>query len=167
MILRQRGLPYQVSADGLVTNNVKVKLVNREDRPQRIRLDVLFPEGGSVLGIQNELPLEPGQMQTLDAVLAAPRSAFSTPTLQAELLVTSTDKSGRESTGVAPSSARHDQSSGANLTTEQPQAHRPRFSIWPGTIFVLIRLNVVISGSRSGLPSSRARPWSRTTTNAR
>ncbi|MBX3384978.1 MAG: cytochrome c oxidase accessory protein CcoG [Phycisphaeraceae bacterium] len=98
MILRQRGLPYQVSADGLVTNNVKVKLVNREDRPQRIRLDVLFPEGGSVLGIQNELPLEPGQMQTLDAVLAAPRSAFSSPNLQAELLVTSIDDSGREST---------------------------------------------------------------------
>lgn len=32
------------------------------------------------------------------------------------------------------------------MTTEQPQAHRPRFSIWPGMIFVLIGLNVVIVG---------------------
>jgi cytochrome c oxidase accessory protein FixG len=98
IILRQRGLPYQVSTDGVVTNNVKFKLVNREDRPQRIRVRVVAPEGGTVLGLHDEVSLEPGQMRTFDAVLAAPRSAFYTPTALAELLVTSTSESGSEST---------------------------------------------------------------------
>lgn len=77
MVLRQRGVPYRVDADGLVVNNVKVKLVNRTDTQQTYAFTMLEPQGARFEGLAESVTLDSGAMTTVDAALAAPASSFA------------------------------------------------------------------------------------------
>lgn len=105
-ILRQRGQVYTLAADGMVSNNVRVRLVNRTNTANTYRLSAmpLTESTGSTLASASTatLPtsdavrieaqeaavtLEPGQMHSVLATLIAPASAFKNGVLYTNIHV--------------------------------------------------------------------------------
>jgi cytochrome c oxidase accessory protein FixG len=87
-LLRGQGMPYFVTAEGMVQNGLRVKLVNRTDRPLVLRLSldqtrepVTFDATGQ------EFALKPGETVTQPVLITAPRSLFVVGRADARLIV--------------------------------------------------------------------------------
>jgi cytochrome c oxidase accessory protein FixG len=79
-ILREQGLPYVAGADGTtITNNIKIKLVNRTPAGTTFRVRIVGDSGARIVGGEDgvvSIPAEPRIPTTLGVAVEAPREAF-------------------------------------------------------------------------------------------
>lgn len=93
-VLRGPGLPFSMQDDGLVSNNVRVKIQNRTDEPATYELTVPSIDGAVVVGEQNPMVVEPGQTVTAPMLVRIPSGAFGpTGRVDVDVRVASTDGS--------------------------------------------------------------------------
>ncbi len=92
VLLRSKGQPFSVLEDGSIRNALKVKLTNRADQEQTLKIELGpgAPEG-TVLETREET-LGPGEMKTVTVLSIAPAIEFlkHRGQLEVTLLVTST-----------------------------------------------------------------------------
>jgi polyferredoxin len=86
-VLRGMGAPFSVLADGTVANQIKVKIVNRRDRAATYTAAARGAEGVHVSSEMFPITLEPGEMKTALAILAAPPTVFKDGTCVVEVVV--------------------------------------------------------------------------------
>ncbi|MCG3121819.1 MAG: hypothetical protein GIKADHBN_00190 [Phycisphaerales bacterium] len=86
-VLRGMGAPFSVLADSTVANQIKIKIVNRRDRAATYTAAARGAEGVRVSSEMLPITLEPGEMKTALAILAAPPSAFKDGTCVVEVVV--------------------------------------------------------------------------------
>ena len=87
-VLRGRGHPFAIAADGVVENTFRIKLTNRTDDEREFELTLREPVGASVRWIEGELELDPGETATEAALVRVPRELFKGEPLAAVLVVT-------------------------------------------------------------------------------
>jgi len=79
-ILREQGLPYIASDDGsMITNNIKIKLVNRTPASTTFRVRIVGDTGARIAGAEDgvvSIPSEPRVPTTLGVAVVTPREAF-------------------------------------------------------------------------------------------
>jgi cytochrome c oxidase accessory protein FixG len=76
-VLRGAGTPFSVLPSGLVSNQIRIKIVNRRDSDQHYRLDLAGGGGGvSLIAPDNPLPVPAGKSATTSVFVTAPRGAF-------------------------------------------------------------------------------------------
>ena len=75
-MLRGKGEPYAIEADGRVANQVRVKIANRSraDHQYSIRVDGI--EGGSIIAPMNPLPVAAGHTEVATLFVMLPPQAF-------------------------------------------------------------------------------------------
>lgn len=100
VLLRNKGQPYTVLEDGGVRNVFNVKLTNRADEAQTLKVELGpdAPAGTQVEPI--EIALEPGQMETVTMLAIAPVMEFLQGGGQLEVTLRVTDEAG-ESRDIA------------------------------------------------------------------
>ena len=76
-VMRARGVPYNVMADGRVGNSVQVSLINRLNERAEYRVSVTSPAGLGVEMDENPVVLEAGQMRTVLATIVGGASVYS------------------------------------------------------------------------------------------
>jgi len=136
-LLRGQGLPY-VIVEGEVTNEARVKIVNRTRETARYAISVVSPASARFLGIEGApaMTVEAGASSTLSLRLAAPREVFEDGQAEAVFLIESdTGYSEREAFlllgphGPAPESSEQgpeagDQGSGSSSPVPDPVSRR-------------------------------------------
>jgi polyferredoxin len=79
-ILREQGLPYVSNDDGsMITNNIKIKLVNRTPESATFAVRISGDSGAAFVGAQNGeilIPASPRLPTTQGIAIVAPREAF-------------------------------------------------------------------------------------------
>jgi cytochrome c oxidase accessory protein FixG len=79
-VLRGIGSPFTMTPSGMVMNQIRVKIVNRESADRRYEVSLVEPSGDAgTLGLiapENPLPVHPGKAATAPFFVTAPRSAF-------------------------------------------------------------------------------------------
>ncbi|MFG0275426.1 MAG: cytochrome c oxidase accessory protein CcoG [Phycisphaerales bacterium] len=91
-LLRGQGLPY-VIIDGEVTNEVRVKVVNRTREVASYTISIESPAGARFLGLEAAPTVEvgPGESETISLRVGAARAAFTDGGAEAVFLVTAAD----------------------------------------------------------------------------
>lgn len=94
VLLRSKGQPFTILDDGDIRNVFSVKLTNRADEPQTLRVE-LGPDApeGTVLE-PLEVTLEPGEMDTVTVLTVAPAAEFLRHRGQVGLTLRIVDESG-------------------------------------------------------------------------
>jgi cytochrome c oxidase accessory protein FixG len=95
-ILRARGEPFSVSETGVVTNNVKIKLVNRGEQTASYSISIIGATGSAVKTDSNPVELSAGEMRTILARLEAPGSEFVGGHLSTRLRIVGPDGFSKE-----------------------------------------------------------------------
>ena len=75
-LLRGIGAPFAQGADGLVSNQVRVKVVNRSRAAQDYQITVEGAPAATVIAPENPLHVEPGAMATTSIFVLLPPSEF-------------------------------------------------------------------------------------------
>jgi hypothetical protein len=80
-VLRGLGSPFTVLPSGLVSNQIRVKIVNRDSVEHRYMVELAEGAGGPAGGIaliapENPLPVAAGKSATAPIFVTAPREAF-------------------------------------------------------------------------------------------
>ncbi len=75
ILLRGLGSPYNVTADGMIENIVRAKLVNRTDEQRVYRVEPVAPDSLRLLGVE-ELTIAAGESITEPLHLLAPAETF-------------------------------------------------------------------------------------------
>ncbi|MCB1152657.1 MAG: cytochrome c oxidase accessory protein CcoG [Deltaproteobacteria bacterium] len=88
-ILRGIGSPFTLTNDGMVTNQVRVKITNRGDEatPFTIAPEGL-PEGAKFIAPQNPFTVEAGATATTSVFMTLPKDAFTGGVREIEMTVT-------------------------------------------------------------------------------
>lgn len=90
-LLRGQGMPFFVTDDGAVQNGLRVKLVNRTDRPLTVSISVEQTREPVVVDVTGQtFELNPGQTITQPVLVTAPRSIFQVGRADARLVVRET-----------------------------------------------------------------------------
>lgn len=90
-LLRSAGLPFSVAADGAIQNSMRVKLVNRVDRPLAFEFRILDREDVS-LDAPGDRTTAPAGATTIQPLLfTAPRSQFQRGELDVRLSIRTDD----------------------------------------------------------------------------
>ncbi|MGH7696813.1 MAG: cytochrome c oxidase accessory protein CcoG [Gemmatimonadaceae bacterium] len=76
-ILRGVGEPYSVEADGMIRNQVRVKVANRSGADRAYRIDVNGAEQGQVVIPVNPYPVARGATETTSLFVMLPSKAFT------------------------------------------------------------------------------------------
>jgi cytochrome c oxidase accessory protein FixG len=80
-VLRAIGSPFTVMPSGLVMNQIRVKIVNRDSVDRQYHVELLEPAGAGPAGLEliapeNPLPVHAGKSATAPFFVTAPRAAF-------------------------------------------------------------------------------------------
>jgi cytochrome c oxidase accessory protein FixG len=75
-ILRGLGSPFMELPSGEISNQIRVKVVNRSGEDRDYLIELVDAEGLNLVAPQNPLPLEDGQMQTATVFVVASHDAF-------------------------------------------------------------------------------------------
>ena len=75
-ILRGRGLPFTVMADGAVANPIRVKIQNRTEQPATYTLSIPDLPAARLLGATEPLVVEPGETLSKPMIISAPSDVF-------------------------------------------------------------------------------------------
>ena len=79
-VLRGIGSPFTVTPSGMVMNQIRVKIVNRDAVDRRYQVELVEPAGApATLGLvapENPLPVPAGKSATAPFFVTAPRAAF-------------------------------------------------------------------------------------------
>ncbi len=75
-VLRGRGEPYVIEADGRVANQLRVKITNRSSHDQQYRVTVTGADEASVIAPQNPLAVAAGATESMGLFVMLPPSAF-------------------------------------------------------------------------------------------
>ncbi len=75
-LLRGIGAPFTLLPSGQVSNQVRVKIVNRTDAAQSYKVELVNASGFEVVAPQNPLPLEAGKSDTATMFVLGPPNAF-------------------------------------------------------------------------------------------
>lgn len=86
-MLRGTGAPFTVE-DGVVRNQVRIRISNRTEGSQSYALDVIGPEGTTLLAPVNPLAVEPNATESALVFVHAPQAAFKQGDLQVKIIVT-------------------------------------------------------------------------------
>jgi cytochrome c oxidase accessory protein FixG len=91
-LLRGQGLPY-VIIDGEVTNEVRVKVVNRTREAASYTITIESPASAHFLGLDGapSIAVAPGESETVSLRVGAPREAFAEGGAEAVFVVTAGD----------------------------------------------------------------------------
>ncbi|MBL8763318.1 MAG: cytochrome c oxidase accessory protein CcoG [Phycisphaerae bacterium] len=91
-VLRGLGQPFSPAPDGEVDNTVRVKIVNRLDRPAEFTIAITGVPGARVRSDPATITIGPGQMVTTPAQILAPRDAFHDGRARAVLVLSGPDE---------------------------------------------------------------------------
>lgn len=94
-VMRGLGQPFVKMADGRIENGVRVKIVNRLDKPAEFAVSVAGGEGVDGLEFKTETPVvlvEPGQMVTTPGQIIAPRGVFVAGRVPVSIVVKGPEK---------------------------------------------------------------------------
>lgn len=75
--LRGLGAPFVALPDGMIGNQLRVKLVNRRDTQTTYTIGVEGPQGIRITGESFPLSLQPGEMKMVPALVEVPRGAIA------------------------------------------------------------------------------------------
>lgn len=75
-VLRGLGSPFTVSPEGEVTNQVRIKITNRTDRPASYRVDALPGVPARLIMDQEAVVLAGGESRTSNVLIVTPASVF-------------------------------------------------------------------------------------------
>lgn len=76
-VLRSTATAFQMEMDGRVANQVRVKVANRTDMPQRYTITVDEIEGGELIAPENPLEVEGGAQRTTSIFVVLPATSFN------------------------------------------------------------------------------------------
>jgi polyferredoxin len=90
-VLRGIGSPFTVTPSGMVMNQIRVKIVNRDSVDRRYQVELVEPAGApATLGLvapENPLPVPAGKAATAPFFVTAPRAAFDEGRREVQLRV--------------------------------------------------------------------------------
>lgn len=75
-VLRGIGSPFMVLPSGEISNQLRVKIVNRGDSPRSYRIEVAGTEDLGLVAPQNPVPIEGGRTETATVFVLAPPGSF-------------------------------------------------------------------------------------------
>jgi cytochrome c oxidase accessory protein FixG len=76
LLLRGGGMPFNMMADGRISNQLKLKITNRTDKPADYAIEVVSPAGVVLEIPQNPMRIDGGKMRTEGILVDAPRGIF-------------------------------------------------------------------------------------------
>jgi hypothetical protein len=76
MVLRGLGSPFTLLPSGEVSNQIRVKIVNRADGDRRYLIELADGEGLHFIAPDNPLAVAAGHAATATVFVTAPRAAF-------------------------------------------------------------------------------------------
>jgi cytochrome c oxidase accessory protein FixG len=86
-LLRAVGSPYSFDGQGMVVNQVRMRIANRSGEDRTYRIEVEGAEAGSVVVPVNPFPVRSGRTETTSFFVTLPASAFSSGELAIEIHV--------------------------------------------------------------------------------
>ena len=75
-LLRGLGAPFSILPTGEVSNQIRIKIANREDSDREYHFRLVDGDGVSLIAPENPLAVAAGDSQMTGAFITAPRSAF-------------------------------------------------------------------------------------------
>jgi len=75
-LLRGLGAPFEILPSGEVSNQLRIKIANREHSDREYRFRLVEDDGPSLIAPENPLAVAAGETQMTGAFITAPRSAF-------------------------------------------------------------------------------------------
>lgn len=97
-VLRGLGKPFIELSDGMIGNQVRIKIINRTDEAVEYRLAATGVDGVQVACEEAPIRVGPGESRTVPAIVAAPAASFDHGDVSANLRVE--DGTGRFKTDV-------------------------------------------------------------------
>ncbi len=76
LVMRGRGLPFNMLPNDVVANSATIKLVNRTTKPTTFNISVQGPDGVRLGTGENAVTLNPAESRTIPTLIEAPLSAF-------------------------------------------------------------------------------------------
>ena len=76
-LLRGLGAPFSVLPSGEVSNQIRLKIANRNDEERRYAFSIVEPEGLGMVAPENPLVVPPGDARMTAAFLTAAPTSFS------------------------------------------------------------------------------------------
>ncbi|MHC5004188.1 MAG: 4Fe-4S dicluster domain-containing protein, partial [Planctomycetota bacterium] len=76
-LLRAGGRPYVTLESGEISNELRIKIVNRTEEPRAYSFDLANLEGGRLAGVDDPVRIGPGESVTTVASVVAPPGRFS------------------------------------------------------------------------------------------
>jgi cytochrome c oxidase accessory protein FixG len=86
-VLRGIGVPFVVLPSGEVSNQLRVKIVNRREEPLEYLIELADGEGLKIVSPQNPLPVAARKTETATVFVVAPRDVFDDGALEVTLRV--------------------------------------------------------------------------------
>ena len=81
------GAPFEHGTADTIVNQVRIRVANRSDAPQRYQIDLLDAGGARLIAPQNPLLVNPGVTATTSVFVLAPTAAFRDETLRVRFRV--------------------------------------------------------------------------------
>jgi hypothetical protein len=75
-VLRGGREPYRLLPTGDVANQQRVRITNQRDERQSFTIEVLSPEGATLVVSESPIAIDPEKLATVNAVTTVPRSVF-------------------------------------------------------------------------------------------
>jgi cytochrome c oxidase accessory protein FixG len=75
-VLRGLGVPFSVLPSGEVSDQIRIKIVNRRNTDQRYRIELAGAEGLKLVAPDNPLPVAAGKTETTTVFIVAARDVF-------------------------------------------------------------------------------------------
>jgi cytochrome c oxidase accessory protein FixG len=76
-VLRGLASPFSVLASGEVSNQIRIKIVNRSEVDHRYRIDLVAADGARLIAPENPLAVGAGKAVTTTVFVTAPRGSFA------------------------------------------------------------------------------------------
>jgi cytochrome c oxidase accessory protein FixG len=88
IVVREIGIPHTMTDDGLVRNNMKLKLTNREDEPMKFEVAVISPANAQIELRESDFAVMPREDRTFHISILAPKDKFRTGRADSQITVT-------------------------------------------------------------------------------
>jgi cytochrome c oxidase accessory protein FixG len=75
-LLGPAGAPFTVQPDGMVTNQLRVRIANRSGITHAYAVEVTGVDGAQVIAPMSPMPVQPGRTETMPLFVTLPRDAF-------------------------------------------------------------------------------------------
>ena len=87
VVIREVGIPHTLTEEGLVRNNLKLKITNRTDDEMTFTIVLVSPEGAAVELRESESAIQPRQNRTFHISIVARRDCFNFGRADAQITI--------------------------------------------------------------------------------